>query len=138
MWLQYLDIYAVSVDGEVMNRKTGEWLTPSYDPKGRLCVSIHSKPKRVHKIVAERFLPKIDLPGLEVDHINRDNTDNRAVNLRWCDRSTNQRNRNSTNIYYDGNRYRVKFEAKGEVLYKKYFKTLAEAITARDKFISTM
>ena len=138
MWLQYDDIYAVSEDGEVMNRKTGEWLTPFYDKQGRLRVSIHSKPKMVHKIVADRFLPKIDVPRLEVDHINRDHTDNRACNLRWCDRSTNCRNKNSTNIYYDGDRYRVKFEARGEVLYKKYFKTLAEAITARDKFISTM
>jgi hypothetical protein len=137
MWLDYLDIYAVSDEGEIKNRINGEWLTPYYDQKGRLRVSIHSIPRMVHRIVADRFCPKIDVPGLEVDHINRDQTDNRAANLRWCDRSTNMRNTGSHISKY-GTRYRVKFEARGEVLYREYFKTMEEAITARDKFILTL
>jgi hypothetical protein len=134
MWLNYDEQYCVSEDGDVMNRKTGHILSPICDTEGRLRVSIYRKTTKIHRMVAERFCPKIDLPGLEVDHINRDHTDNRAANLRWVDKSTNNRNRNSTNICKVDNRYRVQFNAKHNVIYCKYFKTMAEAIAARDAF----
>jgi len=135
MWLNYDEMYAVSDQGEVKNRKTGRILSPAYDTKGRLRVSIHSKPKMVHKIVADRFCLKIDLPGLEVDHINRDKTDNRACNLRWVDKSINCRNRgNPTNISKYVNGYQVRFKVRGKRIYDKTFKTMEEAIVARDAF----
>ena len=134
MWLNYDEQYAVSEDGEVKNRLTGEWLNPYYDYKGYLWVNIYGMPTLVHHIVADRFFPKIELPDLQVDHINRDQTDNRACNLRWCDRSTNLRNRNSKNIYENGTGYKVQFRARGKYIYRKCFGTLKEAITARDAF----
>ena len=106
MWLNYDETYAVSEDGLVMNRKTGKILKPSADTGGYLIVFIHSNIARVHRIVAQMFCPKIDLPGLEVDHINRDKKDNSAVNLRWYDRSTNERNKPATNISRDCDRDR--------------------------------
>jgi hypothetical protein len=134
MWLNYLDKYAVSSEGEVKNRITGEWLMPWYDNQGRLIVHIYGYPTKVHRIVADRFCPKIDVPGLEVDHINRDQTDNRACNLRWVDRSTNLRNKNATNISKHNNGYQVKFEARGKIIYRKWFKTLEEATAAAAAF----
>jgi hypothetical protein len=134
MWLNYGEMYCVSEDGEVMNRKTGLYLMPIYDTEGRLVVNIYGKTIKIHQMVAQRFCPKIDLPGLEVDHINRDQTDNRACNLRWCDRSINERNKNSSNISKHQNGYRVEFYARGKYIYRKWFKTMAEAIAARDAF----
>ena len=57
-----------------------------------------------HRIVALQFIPNSDqLP--EVDHINRDRTDNHISNLRWVSSSENNRNRLSIHgvqlEYYD-------------------------------------
>ena len=134
MWLNYNENYAVSQDGEVMNRKTNKILKGLSDARGYLRVGIHGKMIRVHRIVADTFFPKIDLPGLEIDHINRNPLDNRASNLRWCSRSDNCRNKNSTNIYKNHNHFIVKFSKKGKNIYCKTFKTMEEAIAARDAF----
>jgi hypothetical protein len=110
------------------------FLTPQYDTKGYLTVNIHGKTTPVHRMVADRFCPKIDIPKLEVDHINRCCTDNRASNLRWVDKSTNNRNRGFSNICKDRAGYKVQFINKGNHIYQKWFKTMEEAVAARDAF----
>lgn len=50
------------------------------------------KQLRVHRIVAETFIPNPE-NKLEVDHINRIRNDNRVENLRWVTRLENVQNR---------------------------------------------
>ena len=45
----------------------------------------------VHRLVAETFLSNPN-GYTEIDHLNRDKSDNRACNLRWCTHSENMRN----------------------------------------------
>jgi hypothetical protein len=66
---------------------------------GYVCVGLvldgHRKTAKVHRLVAEAFLPNPDnLPN--VDHINGDKANNRVENLRWASHSLNQRNRHRT------------------------------------------
>lgn len=57
-------------------------------PEVRLCNSGSSKKKRVHRLVAEVFLPN-ELLKREVNHKDGDKLNNKAVNLEWVSRSEN-------------------------------------------------
>ena len=71
------------------------FLTGQKDKDGYilLCLSKDGSIKRyrVHRLVAEAFVPNPDNKP-EIDHINTDRSDNRAENLRWATRKENANN----------------------------------------------
>jgi hypothetical protein len=88
--------YFVSCGGNVISTKTGKILKPHLNHKGYHVVTLYKESKghsrRVHRLVADAFLPNPDkLP--EVDHINAVRNDNEVTNLRWVSGSENTRNR---------------------------------------------
>ena len=87
------DKYAVSDEGYVMNIRSGRILRPSDDRRGYARVDIGGKHRKVHRLVAERFLPAPTDEGLVVDHLDRNRMNNCASNLRWCTISVNNKNR---------------------------------------------
>ena len=54
-------------------------------------VPVRNTTTLVHRLVAETFLSNPQ-GYTEIDHINRNKSDNRACNLRWCTHSENMRN----------------------------------------------
>ena len=87
--------YEVSTDGQVRNRKKGRLLKTSPNGCGYLSVRLYKDnkghTKKIHRLVGLTFLPNPD-GKLEIDHINRNRTDNRLENLRWATSSENQQN----------------------------------------------
>lgn len=83
----------------------------------------------------------------EVDHINRNSLDDRAINLRWADRSEQTINRgvqknNKLGIKNirqnkEGN-YRVVIHRKKKKVFDKTYETIEEAIKERDTFLSSL
>jgi hypothetical protein len=62
--------------------------------KGYLRVFFRGKYYKVHRLIAEAFIPNpLNLPT--VDHINRDKTANFVGNLRWADRKMQNSNKQS-------------------------------------------
>jgi hypothetical protein len=140
MWLDYDDKYAVSDNGLVMHKKSGRTTAGALMKRGYMKHSYSKDGKdierRVHQMVADRFIPRIDLPGLVVDHINRDKTDNRACNLRWVTVAANGRNRGvftNTGERYISRTYKLTINTPRV---RMYFDTLEEAVAARDKILA--
>ncbi len=88
--------YAINEQGEIMSYKhtsKGRLMRGSTNPKGYISVALykHKQPPtmiRINRLVAQVFIPNPDnLP--EVNHIDKNKTNNQVSNLEWCNRQYN-------------------------------------------------
>jgi len=139
MWLSYDDLYEVSDEGQVRHKLTGNIPKGTRDKDGYIIITLHViKKLRRARMIASVFCPRIIQEKAEVDHINGIQDDDRACNLRWADKSTQGINKPAEHISVrttkSGFRYEVQFVKNKRHIYRKIFKTLEEAIQARDVF----
>jgi hypothetical protein len=86
--------YYATESGRILSGKSGELLclAPKTQNGGYQLVTLSLKGKAytrsVHRLVAEAFIDNpLNLP--EVNHVDGDKKHNAAINLEWCDRSSN-------------------------------------------------
>jgi len=97
-------LYEVSDMGEVRNIRNQRILKGKFDKDGYKHICIHvrgmnyKKHFRTHRLVAGAFIPLVEHME-QVDHIDRDRTNNRAENLRWCNSQINNCNRMDQSQY---------------------------------------
>lgn len=94
---------------------------------------------KLHRLL----LGVLDNDNIEVDHINRDRTDNRMCNLRLATRSINMHNtginKNNTSGYKgvyphaNGKSWCAQINVRGKRKYLGYYQTMQEAIQARQR-----
>ena len=133
--------YEVSNAGEV--RRNGKVLENYQNPvtKYHVARTIHP-PVYIHRLVALAFIPNPEKMRV-VDHINRIRHDNRVENLRWATHSDNMANSKlrvdntlgHKNIRLSFGGFDVCFKRDKQVVYRKRFSTLDEAIISRDLFL---
>ena len=148
VWLSYNESYEVSDDGYVMNKKTGKIIPGNDNGKGylRMMVYLSCKNICIHQMIAARFCPKIDVEGLTVDHIDRNKLNNNASNLRWVSRGVQNRNVSvsKNNILQEKHispnkkSFHVRIKKNSIYLINNYFKSLPEAIEARDLILNSV
>ncbi len=104
----YEGLYAVDEDGNVWSknyRRTGKMkkLKPGDNGHGYSLVVLSKDGKRksrnVHRLVAQAFLPDF-CEDLQVDHIDRDRTNNNLSNLRMVTRQQNAFNQGAKGYYW--------------------------------------
>ena len=146
MEIEGYENYLIYEDGRVFSKKRNRFLKPGLDSCRYhyvvLCENGKPKNHSIHRLVGIHYIPN-DENKSEVDHINRDRTDNRIENLRWVSHSENQQNQgikknNKTgikNIFYDKSRDRWIFKKRiNNNTTWKWFKTKEEAIEFKNNF----
>lgn len=87
--------YMVSTQGNVLSNLSNKILKPQDNGNGYKKIGLSKEGKvyqrYIHRLVAQHFVAS-DVNCNEVDHINRDKSDNRADNLRWVNRGENSKN----------------------------------------------
>ena len=133
--------YEVSNLGNV--RRGGRLLSPGKDTCGYRQINLYKDSNRytrkVYRLVMEAFNPNVDNKP-QIDHINRNRSDDRLENLRWATARENVRNSKAFTEEMNGisrseknNTYIVRLSMNGGS--EKYYgscKTLDEAKTLRD------
>ena len=135
------DEYDVSSLGRVRSRKFGGErilrINTNYSKKGYRGIMLSKEGKvkmlQISRLLAQSFIPNPEgLP--EVDHIDKDRTNDKLENLRWCTRSQNLLNtrKRSTNksgikgISRDKKSWCVRLTVNGKH-YRKNFKEIGDA-----------
>jgi len=135
--------YKIYPDGKCYSEFTKKYIKPCFNGKNYycqydLCNEEGKKKFLVHRLVAEYYIPNIDSLN-EVDHIDGNKSNNNIENLRWVTSRQNQHNRKSNNEHINitltrYETYQVRIFSKRKSIFDKTFKTLSEAIEARDNF----
>lgn len=94
--------YGLFENGDIINIKTNKILKKSKDNLGYIKYSIYgdygSKTFRLHRLLGEMYLPKIEGKNI-IDHKDGNKENNNLDNLRWCNQSENARNKRGKNKY---------------------------------------
>lgn len=141
--------YEISSFGRVRGKRG---IMAQTDNRGYRRVGLRDGTKQqsftVHRLVALSFIPAV--PGKPyVDHINGDKTDNIINNLRWVNGSENKLNPNTPQkpgkfphrnirILDRPSPYGVTIVRNRTIVFHKCFKTLPEAIEARDCYLNNL
>ncbi len=86
----YDGAYQVSDLGRVRSKKYGYWrvMRPAKNHKGYLQIGLRQngnvKEYKVHRLVANAFIPNSDDTKTQINHRNEDKSDNKVSNLEWC------------------------------------------------------
>jgi hypothetical protein len=140
MEIQDFNNYIIYEDGKVFSKKSNKFLKHLIDKYGYSYVRLYKDNKQnftlVHRLVATHYIPNPNnLP--EVDHINRDRSDNRVQNLRWSSHLDNCNNRGKRNDNTSGHKGILYHKKKERWAYQKtyhkkriqkHFKTKTEAL----------
>lgn len=90
IWKQFRDThYSANTEGEIRNDKTGKILIPRTSGRGYYTVTIDRKCYRVHRIVAECFIPNPH-NFAQINHKDENKQNNSVENLEWCDNRYNK------------------------------------------------
>lgn len=94
--------YAIDCHGHILSLLTDQYVTPSVDTNGYLKVTLMKDGvravKRVHRLVAEHFLPNDDAGKTVINHIDGNKQNPDVTNLEWCTQQENVQHAHTTGL----------------------------------------
>ncbi len=93
-------LYLITQDGKVYSKVSKRFLSPSINDSGYLIIGLEGKTYRVHRLVAEAFIPNLENKP-EVNHIDGDKTNNHVSNLEWVTSKENKEHAWNLKLYKD-------------------------------------
>lgn len=97
------DDYTITRDGRVFNNQTNTEMKQFENSKGYKMVVIHCKQWRVHRLVAEKYVPNPDNKP-QVNHIDGNKKNNNADNLEWVTNYENRQHALKNNLHVNGDK----------------------------------
>ncbi len=135
--------YQISICGQVKNIRTNKILNAWKNGHGYYYVDLSNKSLKIHRLVAEHYLPNINKKS-EIDHIDNQKHNNTISNLRWCDQEENNHNQSLRKDNKSGKKGVIFYERNQKwgayITYKKkrihlgLFENLEDAINACELF----
>ncbi len=143
--IEYVKKYFIYNEDGTFTRTDRRNSTGSLDKDGYLIIKIKGKQYKAHRLVFAYFNDRF--PTKEIDHINRNRTDNRIENLREVDRTENVRN-TTRKINPDTGVYGVYKDKSTKGLKKVYafhfqnktyrFNTVEEAVNKKEELYGNL
>lgn len=94
--------YAIDCHGHILSLLTDQYVTPSVDTNGYLKVTLMKDGvraiKRVHRLVAQHFIPNNDPTKTVINHIDGNKQNPDYTNLEWCTQQENTQHAHNTGL----------------------------------------
>ncbi len=134
--------YLIYKDGRVYSKKYKRFLKGWIDRKGYHLVDLEKNSIRVHRLVAEHYIPNPNQYPC-VDHIDRNKLNNNIENLRWVNNKMNNDNKGfyknnklgHKNICITKDKYFQFKKVYNKKDYRKLFKSLTDALCYKYIFL---
>lgn len=143
----YEGLYSAEEDGRIYSHKRGKYLSSLLNKRtGYYQIKLSNDgltiTHKIHRLIALTYIENLENKP-QVDHIDRNKTNNSVNNLRWVTNGENKINTvvhshnrlHEKHIGYDDYSYRFEMNRNGIRILKR-FKTLEEAKDYRDAYLA--
>lgn len=133
----YEGLYKINKGGSIWSCLYRREMKPLLNEDGYYFICLKKEGKRskcyISRLLAKQYIPNDDPLKIQIDHIDRNKTNNSLDNLRWVTQTENLANKNRKGCVYEDKRKNGKIYWKSSYTYYEDGKKIVKQKSARDK-----